>query len=112
MQDGQDQYIIEITYQFSVDNTTYTSDNIGWTNRFDAVSFRNQAEEIVDQFPPGSPIFVFYNPEDPQRSALDPGSGIGPESIVVGLVLLGLGIYSIWWAVRKRKVNDAQDKSG
>jgi hypothetical protein len=101
MTDGQDQYIVEITYQYSVNGTTYTSDNIGWTSRFDAFSSRNQAEEIVAKFPAGSPIYVFYNPEDPHQSALDPGTDVGPESIVIGLLLLGAGIYAVWWAVKK-----------
>lgn len=106
MADTMEQYIITIRYQYSVNGTTYTSDYIGWTRRFDVVSFRHQAEERVAQYPPGTPIYVFYNPEDPQQSALDPGTGAGPESIMIGLPLLGAGIYAVWWAVKQRDLLD------
>ena len=53
--------------------------------------YRFQAEKIVAQYVPGTAVTVYFNPENPRQSCLEPGrtrSGIA-LMVVGGLLLLG-----------------------
>jgi hypothetical protein len=101
--DRQHGYYVFISYQYNVEGVTYSSDDIGLTRRFEFVQSQSQAEDIVDSYPPGTEVWVFYNPLHPTQSALDPSSSGALNSAGVGLPLLAGGIYVIWRGVAHRR---------
>jgi len=92
-----------INYQYSVEGVTYSSDYIGLTRRFEVVQTQSQAEDIVDLYPPGLELWVYYNPLHPQQSALEISSRGALNSAGVGFLLLAGGSYAIWRGVAHRR---------
>jgi hypothetical protein len=82
-----------ISYTFEVNGTTHTSDR----HAFGRVSYatKGQAERRIANYPKGSRVEVFYNPDKPAESVLERSSGtswilvgVGGGLIIVALALL------------------------
>ncbi len=63
-------YRAKITYNYQVDDKTYSSNKISF-GEYSSPN-KNKAQDIIDKFPVGN-VTVFYDPEDPARSVLEPG---------------------------------------
>lgn len=94
-------YEPSITYKYEVDGKPFTSSRVT-TNDYSSSSSK-RAYRIVKKYPEGSTAKVYYNPDEPYLSVLEPGTtfmsylpfGAGLLFAVVGgLVLLG-GIFRI-----------------
>jgi hypothetical protein len=93
-------YIPHVKYAYQVDGQDYQGDQIGFgTPKF---SMARKANAIIDQYPVGGQISVFYNPLDPDEAVLDqvifrPNSYlvIGISMILVMLIVIGMLIF--WW---------------
>jgi hypothetical protein len=85
--DGVDSYSPEITYSYKVDNTNFINSTI----KFGENSYgnRKKAEGIAAGYPIGKNVTVYYDPEKPDRSVLEPGVSAG------SYIVIGIGIFFI-----------------
>ena len=60
-----------VVYQYSVNGQTYQSQTVKAGEQFFNVRVLGQAEETVRRYPIGAQVMVYYNPANPQQSALE-----------------------------------------
>ena len=60
-----------VVYQFEVNGKTYQSQTIKAGEQFFNVRVMGQAQETVNRYPIGAQVMVYYNPANPQESALE-----------------------------------------
>ena len=61
----------------------------------------DRANQLVNQFPEGAEVTVYYNPDNPTQAVIVPGIGIGnyfafavgAVFLVLGIIFLFLGLY-------------------
>lgn len=90
----------DVDYVYTVDGNEYSGTSYlnlpgfgGRTSRFDA------AEKLVNQYPKGSSVTVYYNPENPQQSTLLPKPSYSHYLALTTsalLFLVGFTILLIW----------------
>jgi uncharacterized membrane protein YbaN (DUF454 family) len=60
-----------VVYQYEVHGKTYQSQTIKAGEQFFNVRIMGQAQETVNRYPIGAQVMVYYNPANPQESALE-----------------------------------------
>ena len=85
--EGADSYSPEVTYTYTVDSTSHTNDTIKFGEN--AYGSRKKAEGIAANYPVGRNVTVYYDPEQPGRSVLEPGVSAG------SYIVLGIGVFFI-----------------
>jgi len=85
--DGGDSYSPEITYSYNVNNTNFVNSTIKFGEN--AYSNRRKAEGIAAGYPIGKNVTVYYDPEKPDRSVLEPGVTAG------SYIVIGIGVFFI-----------------
>jgi hypothetical protein len=95
---GQWEYVEnpEVIYNYTVDERTYEGYKLTPINSSDGTP----AREIVEKYPAGAKVPVYYDPDDPSDAALS------KESSILGYVLLSIGIgmsliglpFAVWAA--------------
>lgn len=89
--DGGDSYSPEVTYSYTVENASYTNDLIKFGEN--AYGSRNKAEEIAANYPVGRAVTVYYDPEQPDLSALEPGVTAGSFIVLcIGAFFVGISL--------------------
>jgi len=81
------QYTADIEYVYSVQGNEYNSKKIKWSDH--ASTSESVHQDILDQYPVGQQVDVFYNPEKPSVGLLVPSVGSGT---FIGLLFFGLAI--------------------
>ncbi len=96
-------YRPDIVYRYRVGGRHYTGFGIGDGENWNYGTFAGAASALARYNGPG--VTVYYDPADPERSALDTNIfGIVPPVIGgIGLLLLGLGM---WLRRRRREAAD------
>ncbi len=76
-------YKADVAYRYKVRGSDYSSDRITLA---DFSSSGGRAQSIVNRYPDGAPVSVYYNPADPSDAVLERGgtSGIGVLYIIGG----------------------------
>ncbi len=98
-------YAPDLLYDYTVDGEHYTGMLIGTTPAYNLFGImlgdnpssdsREEVERIINRYPRGQAVTVFYDPAAPAISALEPGIPPGTErGLILGLVL-GLGALVI-----------------
>jgi hypothetical protein len=64
-------YFGDVSFRYVVNDSVYTSDNVSFGQY--GSSNRGRAEDIVAKYPVGSQVTVYYDANDPQTAALEPG---------------------------------------
>jgi hypothetical protein len=97
-------FLVKYTYQ--VAGVVYVNNRRSFRERdVEADGFSENEggrRELNERYPPGGPCTVYYNPDNPAESCLEPGAG--PTAFVLGTVsalLLGLGILFLVTAIRR-----------
>jgi hypothetical protein len=85
--DGGDSYSPEVTFTYTVNDTGYANDTIKFGEN--SYSSRRKAEGIAGNYPVGKNVIVYYNPEKPNQSVLEPGVSAG------SYIVLGIGVLFI-----------------
>jgi len=85
--DGGETYSPEINYSYNINNTNFINNTI----KFGENSYgnRRKAEVIAGDYPIGKNVTVYYDPEKPERSVLEPGLSAG------SYIVIGIGIFFI-----------------
>jgi hypothetical protein len=61
----------KIVYEYVVGGQTYQNDNVRPGDDYMTLGGRGTAYDIVDRYPVGSAVIVFYNPANPAQSSLE-----------------------------------------
>lgn len=64
-------YQANIFYEYSVKSNKYSSDKISFGDY--SSSSQSHARSIVNRYPKGKTVKVYYNPETPELAVLEPG---------------------------------------
>lgn len=86
---GGTQYSARINYKYMIEDNAYSGNRVsfGEITRADY----DTALSIVNKFPEGKNVQVYYNPENPRESVLEPGTkGRGIDIILGSGVLFSL----------------------
>lgn len=80
-----------IVYSYTVNNNLYKSDQIseGWKLSSNVAFF---AKRKAARYPPGQPVEVFYDPDNPARAMLDRKVKGGSFTYLIGLALLAAAV--------------------
>lgn len=99
-QDDSVTYSAKVLYAYSVDGTTHTGSTVAFGDY--GSSDPSHAGGIVNQYPAGSKVLVYYDSADPNSSVLEPGvtwsSFVG---VIAGIVFLAIGILGFVISLRK-----------
>jgi hypothetical protein len=60
-----------VVYQYQVNGQTYQNQTIKAGEQYFNVRIMGQAQETVNKYPIGAQVMVYYNPANPQDSALE-----------------------------------------
>jgi len=86
-------YQPDVTYRYTVNNTTITGQRISWGQ----VTNREMAEDIILKYPLNKEVVVYYDPADPEQSVLVPGYSGGLLFMPsLGLAVIASGLLSIF----------------
>ena len=92
----EDYYSPDVAYKYIVNGMTMKGDTI----RYGLATNRAQAEKIVQQYPKGKEVEIYYNPRNPGQSVLQPGYFGGLLFFpVMGLIGIVAGVFS-WWFIK------------
>ena len=84
-------YGATIQYKYTVDGQEFVGDRRTFSN-VRTSSVRN-TEKILERYPLGSSVDVFYDPDDPSSSVLEPG--VGAATYILLLVPIGFLVFGI-----------------
>ena len=85
--DGGDSYSPKVTYRYTVNNVSQTNTTIKFGEN--SYSSRRRAETIINNYPVGKNVTVYYDPEKTDRSVLEPGVSAG------SYIVIGIGVFFI-----------------
>ncbi len=97
-EEGGTKYRPVVRYAFEARGRTYESDrvSIGAPAAPDASDPRD-ARRLVERFPAGAEVDVWFDPRDPRRSVLVPGVPASEVvvAVVAGLALVGVALFAL-----------------
>ncbi|MFX1377428.1 MAG: DUF3592 domain-containing protein [Promethearchaeota archaeon] len=85
-------YQPDITYTYEIDGEKYSNNTLRPTGR-NVYKEKPLVQRVLNIFPEGRKVYIFYDPQNPQKSVLDPWIRFSPVAITVptALIFLGLG---------------------
>ena len=103
------QYVPRIRYQYRVEGQEYENNIL---QKIGNPGPQRAAQQIVQQYPQGSPTTVYYDPADPQNSVLVPGNSTETRWVLWLFTYVPIGIFLVilvCWS--KRKISARQSAS-
>jgi hypothetical protein len=93
-------FLPRVSYTYAVEGQEFHGEQIGF-GKFE-LSAAKKAHAIVEPYPVGENIKVFYNPLDPQEAVLErkiyqPGSYLFSSFICILVMLAMIGMLIFWW---------------
>ena len=83
-------YEAEVIYKFTVEGQLYKASRVAYESN---LSDPKVAEGIVNKYPPGAVVAVYYSPKNPHNCVLEPGVGGGAMMIpAFGMVCFSAGV--------------------
>ena len=87
--EGGTVYRPKIVYSYRVNDCEYESDrSFSWIRS----GWRKRAAKIVERYPQGGNVEVFFNPDDPSQAVLE--RGIAPSAYIVGFGVCLIGLIA------------------
>lgn len=92
-------YTPKIKHRFRVEDASYQGRRLSYS-RVSTKSER-RAREYRQKYAVGEPVAVYYNPDDPNQSLLQPGLPLRVLLLpAAGVVMLLLGLVVLWRVIR------------
>lgn len=91
---SQPMYSAEITYNYQVGDMLYTSERISFAGKT-SYSKPDKAEAVTRQYPEGSTVRVFYDPEKREVAVLERSAKGSGALLVAGIIFLSIGLISL-----------------
>jgi dipeptidyl aminopeptidase/acylaminoacyl peptidase len=87
---------VRLAYEYTLGGERFVGHQSSWRGYWPTLG--NVARR-AQRYPVGSEVTVWVNPEKPRQAVLEPGFGLmNVVGTVIGLSLLGLGLYTLsWW---------------
>lgn len=92
---------VRIVYRYTVGGRSYISGNV----RLFQLGLQSEtaAQEVVDRYPVGKWVTVYYDPKHPELAVLEPGAGViglypYAAFIAVGTFVILFGLYLLLFA--------------
>lgn len=96
---GKGEYWARVTYDFTVNATAFHGTRVAFGDYGSSVS--SHAQDIVNRYPKGKTVTVYYNPRNPQMCLLEPGVKVQAWFVSgFGLVFLAVGGFAAFF-IRK-----------
>jgi len=96
----RDMYEALIEFAYKVGEKEYKSRNVEFGGGGESSS-RSSIKEVVDRYPMGKKVDVFYNPEKPDEAVLVPGVSLTSYTPVGAGVLIAItGLVLLWFGQR------------
>lgn len=113
MKDGKSQYDARINYSYEVDGKKYNSTKINTSGSYSGSNI-TKAKELVNDFPAGKTVDVFYDPEVPDSAALKPGVSGGDIAMAAfPLIFLIIGLLVLFNIIKpQRSYSKTHTKGG
>lgn len=83
--DGNEMYSADIAYNYTVQDKNYTGNRISTISS--STSSLSEVEKDLSKYPEGEIVSVYYNPEAPGISMLEPGAGFFTYVLTYGPLL-------------------------
>jgi hypothetical protein len=88
-------YTPDVCYSYTVQSKEYVSNKVGAFNV--GTSSSVAAYSVANRYKAGSTVKVYYNPENPAESMLEPGvKAIQKVFLVVGLIVIGFAFIILF----------------
>lgn len=86
-------YQARVGYRYKVGDRYYVATGVS----HDVAGFgtRSAAQRVVDRYPEGATVMVYYHPDDPTQAILEPGGGGDAAVLMVVAVLCGV-VLAFW----------------
>lgn len=72
--EGTNMYAADVTYEYQVDEAQYTGNRISLNSANSTTSSINSVLKDIKKYPEGERVTVYYDPEYPGESVLQPGA--------------------------------------
>jgi len=96
-------YRAAVTYSYRVGDALYTGDRVSFGDY--SSSIPGHARNICERYPPGKTIEVYYDPEDPRVSVIEPGVSVGAVMpLLIGLVFVTVGVIGLFGSAILRRL--------
>jgi len=93
------EFRVRVTYEYSYEGQTYTSDNIYPSTGGDRYSSQGSAESFLEEYPEGKTVTAYVNPDDPSEAFLE--SEVRMQMVIAYLFVIVLGIVALGAAVKQ-----------
>jgi hypothetical protein len=81
----------DVRYQYTVEGISYTSDRVSLGLVYGTNLTSRVARTVLDRYPVGQAVTVFFDPSHPERSCLErSGRELTITMLIVGILFLGL----------------------
>ncbi len=94
--DANATYRADIAFEYIVDGSKYLSDRLYYGVKIMSSDNWINSKKSVDKYPVGKEIIVYYDPDKPNDSVIEPGIHFGLGGVFIFsicLIILGLVIY-------------------
>ena len=92
---GIDVWEAKVHYRYEVGGTEFRSSQVSFAQH--GSSDKSHAEGIVQRYPPGTRVRVYYDPADPRAAVLEPGTTRGTTMLIkIGLGFIGISVFVAW----------------
>lgn len=93
-------YSAKVLYTYSAGGTERTGSTVAFGDY--GSSDPTHAGGIVNRYPAGSKVLVYYDPNNPSNSVLEPGATWSSfVGVIAGIVFLAIGIFGFVISLRK-----------
>lgn len=95
-------FTAHILYNYTVAGNSFSGSRVAFSGPSSGTI--GSAKTIVDRYPKGKTVNVFYSPNSPESAVLETGTGIRPWVwMAVSVVLLVLGLVMFWAGIPKEE---------
>ena len=90
-------YKASVSYQYSLENHSYTSDRVYFGNSIASSFKRKDSQETVRKYGKDKEVMVYYNPSNEKMSVLEPGLNWEViAALIFGIVFTLVGYVMLW----------------
>ena len=102
--DGDRSYAPSVTYQYKVNRIRYNGDRISFGDHAGGSS--SLAKSLVHRYRAGREVHVYYDPDRPDRSVLEPGQTLGTLlPLAFGGLFLVVGFLLVFTSTKRFMAN-------
>lgn len=83
----KEKFKARVSYSYQAAGGSYSSERIRFADA--SGSARSTQQAVVDKYPPGAQVDVYYDPADPVQAVLEPGGGARRFGLLIPPVLIG-----------------------